>query len=50
MPNANDVFSKLDSQYHELDDVKGRLDVLEKKVIKLNTTGYENQNINYYLF
>ena len=40
------LYSKLDSSFHEVEELNGRLDVLEKKVTKLNITDYKNQNIN----
>ena len=39
------LYSKLDGTFEEVEELKGRLDVLEMKVTKVNIKDYKNHNI-----
>ena len=39
------LYSKLDGLFEEVEELKGRLDVLEMKVTKVNIKDYKNHNI-----
>ena len=44
------LYSKLDGLFEEVEELKGRLDVLEMKVTKVNIKDYKNHIFIHYPF